>query len=53
MLIDIMDFTRFKNVRERVRYSGNCGAIAIAESAASNVSERFANASAAGSVQVV
>jgi len=50
MLIGIKDFTRCKNVRERVRYSSNITAIAIAQFAASNVSERFANASATGSV---
>ena len=50
MLIGIKDFTRCKNVRERVRCSSNITAIAIAQFAASNVSERFANARAAGSV---
>ena len=50
MLIGIKDFTRCKNVRERVRCYGSTAAMAIVESIISNVDERFANASPAVSV---
>ena len=47
MLIGIKDFTRCKNVRERVRCYGSTAAMAIVEFTTSNVDERFANASPA------
>ena len=43
----IKDFTRCKNVRERVRRYDRTGTMAIVESITSNVDERFANASPA------